>query len=615
MPRASGVLPCTVLVDALRLLAADGPAADLERAAASLAGSDPETAALVLRVRATIEAGRRREAELAALVDTARDLAGESDPGLVLDAIVRRARALLGTDVAYLTLYDAGRGDTFMRATAGSVSAAFQGLRLPVGAGLGGLVAQSRHAHWTTRYPADPRYRHTDEIDAAVSEEGIVAICGTPLLVGEEFVGVLFAANRSARPFTPDDVALLGSLAALAAVSLTQTRAAAETATALAGLRAAHADLARAADAHDRFAALVLGGGDVTDLAAALADLLDGWVRVVDDGGAPIATAGPVPDDLDVAACVHAAAADPGRLVAVAGAEAVTVVAAHQQLATLVVAPPAPGAASQGPRSRIVERAATVSALVLLFRAQASESEQRHRGEALLELLGGDTPSAALRDRVRALGVEIRRPHRVLVARCAEHERARLAVDAAHAVGRSGLVAERPDAVVVLLPDDEAGRLAEDLARPASDGSAPVTVGVSEPVLPAEGLVGAAADARRAAEALVALGREGRAGSVAELGFAALLLSRSPDVGGYVESVLGPLLEHDRRRGTDLVGTLAAWFAAGRSPTRAASTLHVHVNTVTQRLDRVRAVLGEDWQDPERTLELHLALRLRGLAR
>ncbi len=604
-----------MLVDALRLLADDGPAVDLERAAAALAASDPESAALVLRVRSTIEAGRRREAELAALVDTARDLAAESDPGQVLDAIVRRARALLGTDVAYLTLYDPERGDTFMRATAGSVSAAFQALRLPVGAGLGGLVAQSRHAHWTTRYPADPRYRHTDEIDAAVGEEGIVAICGTPLLVGEEFVGVLFAANRSARPFTPDDVALLGSLAALAAVSLTQTRAAAETATALAGLRAAHADLARAADAHDRFAALVLGGGDVTDLAAALADLLDGWVRVVDDGGSPVASAGPVPAGLDLAACVRAAAADPGRLVTVAGAEAVSVVAAHQQLATLVVSPPAPGTTSQGPRSRIVERAATVSALVLLFRAQASESEHRHRGEALLELLGGETPSAALRDRVRALGVEIRRPHRVLVARCAEHERARLAVDAAHAVGRAGLVAERPDAVVVLGPDDGAARLAEDLARPASDESTAVTVGVSEPVLPADGLLGAAADARRAAEALVALGREGRAGSVAELGFAALLLSRTPDVGGYVESVLGPLLEHDRRRGTDLVGTLAAWFAAGRSPTRAASALHVHVNTVTQRLDRVRAVLGDDWQDPERTLELHLALRLRGLAR
>ena len=58
-------------------------------------------------------------------------------PGVdsVLTAIVRRARQLLGTDVSYLTLNDDARGDTYMRVTDGSVSARFQALRLPMGAG------------------------------------------------------------------------------------------------------------------------------------------------------------------------------------------------------------------------------------------------------------------------------------------------------------------------------------------------------------------------------------------------------------------------------------------------------------------------------------------------
>ncbi len=135
-------------LELLRLLAHDAPAARIEEQARLLAVSDPETAgvarALALRVRAGIDAHRRREAELSALVDTARDLASLADPPGGLDAIVRRARSLLGTDVAYLTLADAGRGDTYMRATDGSVSARFQALRLPAGAGLGGLVAQTR---------------------------------------------------------------------------------------------------------------------------------------------------------------------------------------------------------------------------------------------------------------------------------------------------------------------------------------------------------------------------------------------------------------------------------------------------------------------------------------
>jgi DNA-binding PucR family transcriptional regulator len=41
--------------------------------------------------------------------------------------------------------------------------------------------------------------------------------------------------------------------------------------------------------------------------------------------------------------------------------------------------------------------------------------------------------------------------------------------------------------------------------------------------------------------------------------------------------------------------------------------LHVHVNTVTQRLDRIGQLLGADWHDPGRALDLQLALRLHRL--
>jgi hypothetical protein len=167
----------------LQLLADDAPAAELARAADRVAAEDPAARDLALRIRAGMDASKRRETELSTLIDIARELASAREPGGVLDTIVHRARTLIGTDVAYLTLYDAARGDTFMRATDGSVSAAFQQLRLPLGAGLGGLVAETHTPYWTADYPADLRFRHTMPIDEAVGEEGLVAICGTPLIV------------------------------------------------------------------------------------------------------------------------------------------------------------------------------------------------------------------------------------------------------------------------------------------------------------------------------------------------------------------------------------------------------------------------------------------------
>jgi hypothetical protein len=160
-------------LELLRLLAQDAPAQQIEELARAFAAADPESGEiareLALQVRAGIDAHRRREAELSALVDIARDLASLREPGGVLDAIVRKARSLLSADVAYLTLADAERGDTYMRATAGSVSARFQALRLPQGAGLGGLVAQTRRPYWTPDYPGDDRYEHTTAIDASVA--------------------------------------------------------------------------------------------------------------------------------------------------------------------------------------------------------------------------------------------------------------------------------------------------------------------------------------------------------------------------------------------------------------------------------------------------------------
>ena len=104
------------VLELLRLLAQDAPVERIEEAADALVASDPRDGpsarALALDIRAGIDARRRRETELAALVDIARDLASRSDPAGVLDTIVRRARALLATDIAYLTLSDPERGDT-----------------------------------------------------------------------------------------------------------------------------------------------------------------------------------------------------------------------------------------------------------------------------------------------------------------------------------------------------------------------------------------------------------------------------------------------------------------------------------------------------------------------
>ncbi|MFC7996411.1 helix-turn-helix domain-containing protein [Streptomyces rochei] len=578
---------------------------------------------LALRVRSELEGRRRREAELSALFETAHDLAGLRDLDAVLRAIVQRARSLLGTDVAYLSLNDPVRGDTYMRVTEGSVAARFQQLRLGMGEGLGGLVAQTARPYVTDDYFQDARFQHTRTIDAGVRDEGLVAILGVPLMLGHHVIGVLFAADRRARVFEREQIALLGSFAALAAAAIDTANLLAETRSALADLERANeiiqdrsGVIERASDVHDRLAELVLRGGGVHDVAAAVSQVLDGTVEFTEAAAAP-------------ARALETSRAE-GHAVRHEDDWIAAVTAGDELFGALVLR----GHPGLDPVDQLtLERAAMVTSLLLLARRSAAEAEQRVRGELLDDLLDArDRDPRLLGDRARRLGADLTATHVVLAARLdatapdADHEadaRRRLWAAASHlAATGHGLAAARDGGTVLLLPlarDDDATDLARRTARHLGTAvHEAVTVGASAPVedlvTHPDAVAAAYTEARRCLDALGLLGRSGDGAAAEDFGFLGLLLAGDRNVTGFVDRTIGPVVAYDERRGTDLVRTLDAYFACGMSPARTKDQLHVHVNTVAQRLERVGRLLGDDWQSPGRALEIQLALRLHRLS-
>jgi sugar diacid utilization regulator len=621
--------PATCTADYLELLLDDAPAVAYEAplARARAAGAPPETLAslerakvLALRVHEAFAARRRRESELTALFDTAGDLAAAHSVDSVLSAIVRRARQLLGADVSYLTLHDEVRGDTYVRVTDGSVSARFQSLRIPFGTGLGGLVAQTAAPYNTPSYFSDARFRHSDDVDAGVIEEGLVAILGVPLVRGSRVIGVLFASDRAERSFERSEVALLASLAAHAAIALDNARLLEETRTALAELsvaseelRARTASVERAADAHDRFIETVLRGGSTDDIVATVAEALGcSLIALDEEGRVSPSQGGEVPFfPPDLTACLERARST-GRTAREGNFWTAAVMVGGELLGGLVAHR---DHELSGADQRLLERAALVTALLLLIRRTAGEAESRVRGELLEDLLSLPVRDEdAMRERARRMGADLDHPQTVVVARVAEGTRDRAVAQAGKlAAERSGLAALHDGLVVLCLPEIEPGAAAELVSRELAVTGRPVTAGGGGPVTGPRAVAGAYAEAERCLAALVTLGRTGQSAGAAELGFFGLLVSDRRDVRGFVTATLGPLLDYDLRRGTDLRCTLQAYFDAGNSAARAAVALGVHVNTVAQRLDRVAQLLGGGWSAPDRALEVQLALKLHGL--
>jgi sugar diacid utilization regulator len=676
----------------LTLLVQDAAAAEYDRPLdrARAQGASPERLAALdrarsqaLRVRASVREQRRREAELAALFETAGDLAGRHDLDDVLQAIVVRARKLLTTDVAYLSLNDPAAGDTYMRVTAGSVSARFQRVRLGFGEGLGGLVAQTSLPYVTPDYFHDSRFQHTHLIDAAVHEEGLVAILGVPLMVNAKVIGVLFAADRRVRPFSRDEVALLGSLATHAAIAIESANQLAETKAALASLSAANrqvqehsAAVERAVETHEALTGALLRGAGVDELAASMAESLGGAVSIVDEfgravgaGGQPVrgqtgrgqaariqsarlqanrgfmATGsasehllpdGSLPDDLhdlhdrhglppggSTAAAITESERS-GRAVRSGTRWVAAVRAGSERLGALILTGrPDLNSADQ----RILERGAMVTALRLLTERSVREAEYRVRGELVTDLLDaaerGDPDLASLRERARRVGADLDARHVLVVAQAQQSgedrgERRRLAAAAAHlAATHRGLAGERAGLTVLILPGEDPAAIGREAVQHLRGAvQRPVTGGAAGPVGSPAGFAAAEQEAARCLAALTALGRFGDAACGRDLGFVGLLLGggvAQAQVPEYIRSALGPVLDYDARRSTELVRTLDAYFSCGGNLMRTKDELHVHVNTVTQRLDRIAHLLGADWNSPERALELQLALRLHRL--
>lgn len=613
----------------LDLLASGATAAEIERAANEARQSRPKEQAavdaarrLALRVNALLQDLERRDRELSALFDTANDLASLQHLDDVLRSIAERARRLLGSDVAYLSLVNEDATGTYIRVAAGSVSYRLQNLHLPLGVGIGGVVASRGRPFQTANYPEDSSLLHEQAVDDAVIEEGLTAILGVPLIVAGEVIGVLFAAHRKPYNFSHEETALLSSLATHAALALEKTRLFQEATSALENLSEANRKVKanalaveRAADAHERLTELVLRGGGVAEVAEAVVAVLGGSVVIYDAEMRLLAAVGsstpeqPPPEVQQALDRLESA-----RSVLVGDWWVAAAVAGAERLGFMSFLPSAPLPEAD---RRLVERAAMVTALLLMWRKSLVEAEVQTQGDVLRDVLTSPLEQNALMERARRLGVNLSQAWYVMFARTDSERRSLTTAAARLARPSGGVVAEQDDGAVLLVAqvDPRSGRdvalaLASRLTQQTGQN---VTVGVAGPAMGLAALRVAYNDARRCAQALVALGRAGEAADASELGFAAILLAGDRNIGDYVNCTLGPVMDYDARRGTELLQTLRAYFEHDRKLQHAAKSLHLHPNTLSQRLDRVARLLGNDWRTPARSLEIQLALQLATL--
>jgi purine catabolism regulator len=373
-------------------------------------------------------------------------------------------------------------------------------------------------------------------------------------------------------------------------------------------------------EVHERLAALVSEGGGPADVLEEAVDIAGGWAVLFDARGGVIARAGgAVPDESELwkslprgsgGAATSSEQGPGGTRVALA------VETAGRREAWAVFGKDRRIEA----RDRIAARhAVTVLGLLLASRRAVVDAERRIAGDVLTEGIAGRLSGDELARRLALVGFPEGEPVAVLVtdlgAVPAEvREEAAWMLDAALGVrqvpARTTLVDESV-ATLVAHPDPEklAGLLLEEARSwpAASERASDVRIGVGGTWPPFE--------LRRsyleATFALRAAGPEASIASPRDLGSYSVLLGGQPReaLEGFVRSVLGPLIDRDVARSSDLVASVRAFIESGGRWEPGAESLAIHRHTLRYRVRQAEDLLGRDLTSAEDRMEIWLALK------
>ena len=496
--------------------------------------------------------------------------------------------------------------------------------------------------------PSDPR-----PIQSAMRAWRIRSMMGVPMIVRGEVMGIVFLDDED-RPhaFDPIDEEVSAAFADLAAVAINQAQLTGKLRASLDTVARQNQLLRRAATIEDRLTKLVLDGGDVREIARAVAQLTAKPCAIHDARFQRIALAMPPgldetvvpkilePDYRDQPAVADALAA----LDAARGGVVEPIPAAglnnRFMIAPVIVRDDVWGRvvlmeykSRFGPLDmHVCRRAATNIAVEMSAERRAATAEWNARASLAGELIRGAVDTGSIQHRADYLGIRLEVPCVLCLVTPAEGHTVEIpdartvATYFAEAGSRDVLATGVAEGVVVMLelppevPVPAAVRdikavVAEGCRRIHPDG---VLAGISTACRSVTDYERAYAQAGQVVTCVArfSAGAE-RVLAADDLGAGRLLLASAdhPEVERFANETLAGLLAQGETA-ADLVTTLAAFFDHGRSIRRTAAALEVHENTIRYRLARIEEAIGlpvATDADAQLTAQLALlVLRLQG---
>ena len=564
-----------------------------------------------------VEWARRQQRLTSSISEFAIAITAIRDDSAALQQLVARTRSLLDVDMAYISLNGTdGSGFTHIVETAGVRTDAYRTLRMPLGAGVLGRVAESGSPAQTSDYATDTVLTHDSEVDRVVEAEGVKAILGAPMKSRGKVIGALLVANRFAKKFTDEQVFIAETLANIATVAIDNMHRVDSLTASLTELRGSASERERELETQRRITSAdeslmdaIAGGGGLASLRSGMERAIGRETQLVDmtvrfDMREAAAEIG---DSERPLFALSAKTGDPMSVMREGGTEQ-TIMAATRR-GELVGAVMVEGAISDSDEL-VLRRCAHVLGVFLSAQDRERGDLARRRKELIQQVLspppGGLDVTVVTQ--LSELGIMTGHPYRILIADGAESSlrdfQHRLELN----FGVTLLHAQIGEQIVALAPEAAFERVQAELESRGARHWGSMLVGHSPALHMFEVVPDEFALLNRVLEAARRSNHPRTLVSLLTFGAIGAFLSKVTiePTRLAIQDFIGPVIEYDRTHGTALVNTATVFLDSGRSVSETARTMHVHENTVRQRIDRVGSLLGEDWAAGHRVLDSHI---------
>ena len=157
----------------------------------------------------------------ARLIELTTDMVSTLDLETLLQRIVDAAQEMTESEASSLLLYDSKTNHLYFEAATGSLGEGFSRTPVPVENSIAGWIFKNREPLLVHDAQADPRFFTQIDVQSHFYTRSLL---GAPLVTNDKTLGVIETVNKREGSFDEEDLRMLQSLAAQAAIAIQNTR-------------------------------------------------------------------------------------------------------------------------------------------------------------------------------------------------------------------------------------------------------------------------------------------------------------------------------------------------------------------------------------------------------